>query len=1080
MNTAPDPRPVLATLKDFQQRTVDHVFDRLFDPSGTHRFLVADEVGLGKTMVAKGIIARTLEHLWDSVKRIDVIYICSNEEIARQNLRRLRIPGVPSAEYATRITMMPTKVRELSKNKVNFLSFTPGTSFEQTQGGGAYMERVILYWLLDRAWKIRGQAASINVLQGGMRAKNFRWHVKNFDSSTLDADLGKRFIKELSGNPKHRETFKQLCQVFPRSDSRVSAENWLKRREWIGELRRILAQVCLRALEPDLIILDEFQRFRHLMDPTTTAGELAAGLFDYASEHEQARVLLLSATPYKMLSLYHEDEDHYRDFLETVQFLENGSSKTSIEELLTSYRRCLLTTADDGDSMMRAGEAMSRVASRLRRVMTRTERELPGNQSSAMLREVNGRRLTLEKADVVGYVGLAKVADVLGHGDALEYWKSAPYVLNFMERYQLRKMLKAEVEQKGGGPKLARVVADFPETFLESKSLVKYRRIDPANARLRALEGDTIGAGLWKLLWLPPSLPYHQPAGPFADVDPTATTKRLVFSSWHVVPRTVAALLSYEAERRIATAFDPKASNTPVERKKLKPLLRFTRSNERLTGMPVLGLVYPSVFLARTVDPARVRSQSGAAGIPSLSQVLTAAAVEIRSALLSLPIKDSRQGPADEAWYWLAPLLLDRCSCRKEVTGWWGRDDLASVWRDAGMKAPDETAEEERDRWHDHVDEARKIVTATLAGRHTPGPQPDDLADVLALLACAGLATAPMRAMMRCRPPTSDDEIHALMISAGKVGHAFLTLFNHPESQTLIRIGNRDEAYWRNVLGYAAGGCLQAVLDEYVHLLAEASGEDGTDAAAVYQHVASELCEVLTMRTAVAGIDSIVASRDRQRVEMTPLSMRLRFAMRFGDERSEDESAGLEGVKTTRKERVRAAFNSPFWPFVLATTSVGQEGLDFHPYCHAVVHWNLPSNPVDLEQREGRVHRYKGHAVRKNLAAALGDAVLTNLACDPWNELFELARQQRQPGQNDLVPYWLFDGPCAIERHVPCLPFSRETRRIEELKHALVLYRMVFGQPRQEDLLDFLRRRFSDPGQAAKAASVLRIDLSPP
>jgi hypothetical protein len=38
--------------------------------------------------------------------------------------------------------------------------------------------------------------------------------------------------------------------------------------------------------------------------------------------------------------------------------------------------------------------------------------------------------------------------------------------------------------------------------------------------------------------------------------------------------------------------------------------------------------------------------------------------------------------------------------------------------------------------------------------------------------------------------------------------------------------------------------------------------------------------------------------------------------------------------------------NSPLWPFVLATTSVGQEGLDFQQHCHAVVHWNLPSNPV--------------------------------------------------------------------------------------------------------------------------------------
>src|SRR5699024_11013379 len=38
-------------------------------------------------------------------------------------------------------------------------------------------------------------------------------------------------------------------------------------------------------------------------------------------------------------------------------------------------------------------------------------------------------------------------------------------------------------------------------------------------------------------------------------------------------------------------------------------------------------------------------------------------------------------------------------------------------------------------------------------------------------------------------------------------------------------------------------------------------------------------------------------------------------------------------------------FNSPFWPFVLASTSVGQEGLDFHTYSHAVVHWNLPPTP---------------------------------------------------------------------------------------------------------------------------------------
>ena len=45
----------LAPLKAFQRRTVDYVFDRLYgDRDPVRHFLVADEVGLGKTMVARG------------------------------------------------------------------------------------------------------------------------------------------------------------------------------------------------------------------------------------------------------------------------------------------------------------------------------------------------------------------------------------------------------------------------------------------------------------------------------------------------------------------------------------------------------------------------------------------------------------------------------------------------------------------------------------------------------------------------------------------------------------------------------------------------------------------------------------------------------------------------------------------------------------------------------------------------------------------------------------------------------------------------------------------------------------------
>ena len=54
----PDTISALKGLKDFQRTTVDYVFQRFYGANPTRRFLVADEVGLGKTLVARGVIAR--------------------------------------------------------------------------------------------------------------------------------------------------------------------------------------------------------------------------------------------------------------------------------------------------------------------------------------------------------------------------------------------------------------------------------------------------------------------------------------------------------------------------------------------------------------------------------------------------------------------------------------------------------------------------------------------------------------------------------------------------------------------------------------------------------------------------------------------------------------------------------------------------------------------------------------------------------------------------------------------------------------------------------------------------------------
>jgi len=316
---------------------------------------------------------------------------------------------------------------------------------------------------------------------------------------------------------------------------------------------------------------------------------------------------------------------------------------------------------------------------------------------------------------------------------------------------------------------------------------------------------------------------------------------------------------------------------------------------------------------------------------------------------------------------------------------------------------------------------------------------------------------------------TSDD---AVRFAAANIGWAIRTLYNLPEVTAMIRGLNAEEPYWRRTLEYSIHGCLQAVLDEYVHLLHESRSLAGRDVAGKADDLAAAITEAVTLRVSQPRVDDIRTDADAK-IDVAPRIMRARFALRFGDDQSEEEST------RRRKEHVRAAFNSPFWPFVLATTSIGQEGLDFHQYCHAVVHWNLPGNPVDLEQREGRVHRYKGHAVRKNVAARHQDAFAQGMSDDPWQMMFDAALTE--PGRtNELVPYWLYPVPdgAMIERHLPLLPLSRDHQLLPPLKHALAVYRMVFGQPRQDDLLDYLSQHLSVTELSQKMLD-LRIDLSP-
>lgn len=1061
-------------LKPFQRAAVEHAFHRLFQAEdGARRFLIADEVGLGKTLIAKGLISRAIEHLQAAGReRVDIVYICSNRQIARQNVHKLG--GGSVNESAERLTLLPLSVHELKAQRVNFVAFTPGTSFDLNSRLGTQRERLLLLQLLEAKWKVGGTGPA-NLFQGTVKdADRFRERARTFrEENSIDRDLEAVFHAALDEkSPDGQEglevRYRRLCRQFGYRRDQWPQDLREARNALICEARELLARVCIRALEPDLVILDEFQRFKHLLGQEGDAALLAQQLFQYAAGEEAAvRVVLLSATPYKLYTLSHErdEENHYEDFLATVKFLESDVERhAAFEGQLKAWRRAFFDIEGGGAARLRA--LRGDIESHLRRLMSRTERVGAAGDRDSMLREVHEPAPRLTSRDVAAFAPLQNVARELGRPRVVEYWKAAPCPLNFMEEYLLKQDLEDRLASSDQGT-LPELLAKARATgaLLDTQALQRYGQLDIPHPAFRALVEGLAKLEAYRCLWIPPSMPYWHLEGPFETARSGGLTKRLMFSAWTVAPRAIASLLSYEAERRLVTAMEGEgAPNTKEARKTRQSFLSLSHREDKPGEMSVFTLLYPSSTLAELGDPLLLERASGI-GPQGWNEERAAVTRSLQPLLGRLAKYAAGSGARDVAWYWAGPMLLDLERHPHTTRAFWN-DGQVEAWTTYQAEEDDDP----ESGWDLHVEHAWKFLWDVLRGQHKLGPMPEDLAEVLAAIALAGPATALLRSLQRSQGMEPDGPDPELRYIAAELGWAFRTLLRRPESTSAIRHACPQPSYWQSVLEYGGQGCLTAVFDEWIHLLVEQVGLDDQ------RELVWQVESALTLRAASHDYDDFVSRGGRIHVQRR--SLRAHFALKFGSDKSEDDQ------QIQRELQVRQAFNSPFWPFVLCSTSVGQEGLDFHPYCHAIVHWNLPSNPVDMEQREGRVHRFKNHAVRKNVAAIHGsaaiDLVRSGTKHDPWRAAFELAEATASTTDRGLVPCWMFPGPehgARIERHVPHLPVSRDAQRLHDIRRALTTYRLVFGQPRQDDLMAWLRERQEQVPQ--DLAQELRIDLAP-
>lgn len=1078
----PTSADVLAGLRGFQRCTSTYAFARLYDAhQPSLRFLVADEVGLGKTLVARGVIAQVVEHLRSvGDKRVDIVYICSNGAIARQNLRKLNIAGDEAIVEADRFTMLTNEVHRLEKRSLNLIAVTPGTSLEFGSSAGKFPERALLYAVLQRVWgedTMRGSGAERVFYLGISDDRSARGRLRDKAAgmqpapsviSAFKAQIRRQNEqRRLDGRPTLKVEFNRLAKTFHYKDGYTQKDRD-QRNRFIVELRRALATVGIEALQPDLVILDEFQRFRSLLDPTnqTWATRLAHELFDYreASSGRETRTLLLSATPYRPYTTADEAEGdtHFEDFVLTAGFLfKDDLAADALRSDLRDLRRSLLMLDRDGGQA--AEMACQRVAARLRPFMARTERLASTPDRNGMLEPVH-QQVHLERSDVDGYLAAASAADLLGQRDVVEFWKSGPYLLNFMERYALKHAFD-ELTSNGSPPSALKDLIEDGAGLLDWDDVERYGEIDPANARLRSLAADTIGRGMWQLLWLPPAMPYYDSDGIFDRIEARTFTKRLVFSAWHLVPKVISAMLSQQAERALfaaASELDARPYDEFSQRPDRRLDFRINADTGRLEGMPNLLLVVPFVELARLTDPLQLAAELRSSGPVTRAAIEAEAARRLGEALAPLLKGRPASGPVDQRWYWAAPVMLDHAADPDGTLDWWDHA-WPSLW------SKDTSEDVATGPFYRHLQAAQDLIEGTA--NEPLGRVPDDLVEVLVASALASPAVCALRSLSRVTSvPLSRDR--PLLAAAARISWGLRSLLSGPDATAVVRGATGMDVFWRAALEYGVAGHLQAVLDEYLHVLKDWRGFLTDTGAKVFADLAETAYSALSLRTVNYATD--IPRLENGGITVDRHTMRGRFAIRFGDQAIEGEQ------KQQRAQQASHAFNSPFWPFVLTTTSVGQEGLDFHLYSHAVVHWNLPSNPVDFEQREGRVHRYKGHAIRKNVAQICGDEAFADGVGDPWAAMF-VGASAMAGSDGELEPYWVFnpEGSTArIERHVPVLPLSRDASKLERLLKSVATYRLSFGQPRQEELLKYLAGRIPE-SELAAIVERLRVDLSP-
>jgi len=979
---------------EFQQCTAAWAIERLFGKENrapASRALIADEVGLGKTHIAK--------HVCDHVralhphKDIQIVYMTSSLDICSQNRKTL---SHSRAELVTadRITLLHA-FKRTERSRVTIFSMTPGTSIQIGNKAGNTTERLYIAWLAQKLFGIGNQqACRVFALDANVGFP------EGFCQATFDKyqrlprkywQVLKPIWRSLEVNGKKLRDLILDREIDKPTDRAV-----------VKALRKALVEVLLDRFKPDLIVLDEFQRFKDLLEMKEDGGlkePLAARFLKPSTP-----TLLLSATPYRLWDsdarAKASELPHQEDLKLTFNFLfDSHSVAKQLMQNLDEFGQKLLSLKRE--TVLDFHEQKRLVETTMKQVIARTERVNFLDKGFALTRPffMSDSLRTVVDEEIYEYLALS--VSSASRQTLLSYWKSGSSLLSFMQPYVIRKEWLANRKVR------------------EDTSLwARFGKAEPRNGKLRYLLGDVFGQKRenFNYLWVPPTRAYYAGHGLF---DPNLLASRkvkkgLVFSTWKFVPRLIAAELSHRRQFRFRRS-----------KHKTNPL--------RATPVTWARFYFPSSFLTGILSHADF-VQAG-----SYKKLLAKAAACIRTKLEDLDI-EVRAGAGSKPWQ-----VLRYVDFPAEAFLGPALQAYQKLYHQGSLKDGRKGRSFE-DRYLAAWTEFKAKPAVTLR-----------TIDALARTAI-GSPSVCLRRALEC--------LHGKLGGKESLGllefciHDVRNYLNRSMNHAVISSSFPKGSYAARVEAYLTAGNFQALLDEYLSLC-DVGSEQGPI-----------LDSIEILRTVLGG-GSAGSVTMPVNVKGKKVRVTTDIAIAFGEGKEVSDS----------RDSVRVGFNSPFWPMVLATTSIGQEGLDFHLYCKDIYHWNLPNNPVAFEQREGRINRFNSLMVRKNLVANQ-PAPTVREGEHLWQRYFEDAPMYCAANDRynlGLSPHWIYtpksaSRETAFQRHILDLPNSDDRRRYELLMADLTNYRLALGQP---DQTEFLKKVRDNPYLVAADPRGLSLNLFP-